>query len=65
MSLEVSVLTVDRYCIFRSCERIYKLELLTAGMAGYMCILKYNVCTLRLELIYNLEYRLFISRYRM
>ena len=64
MRLQMAVLTMNRDRILRLCQCVDQLDLLLTGMAGYMCILLNDLCTLCCQLVDNLGYILLIARNR-
>ena len=59
------VLAVDRNRELRLDERVQKLEVLTAGMAGYMGILQDNLCMKHAQLVDDLIHRKLVTRNRV
>ncbi len=62
---QMTVFTMDRNCIFRFYKGVDQLNLLLAGMSGYMDILENNLCTLHGQFVDNLGNCLFISGNRI
>ena len=61
----MTIFTMYRNCIFRLHKGVDQLNLLLAGMSGYMCILENNLCTFHGKLVDNLGYSLLITWNRM
>ena len=62
---QMTIFSMDRDRIFRFDQGIDQLDLLLAGMSGYVGILEDNLRTLHGELVDNLGYCLLISRNRV
>ena len=61
----MTVLAVNRDCVFRFHKGIDQLQILLAGMSGNMCILEDNLCAFCRQLIDHAGNRLLISRDRV